>query len=70
MRSSYLNRQNYWVLIEKFETMIPEKKACASPSINCTLFPLTLTWASTISTALSGVKTYGNLYCVGEFKKS
>ena len=98
MRSSYLDRHNSWVAIEKFETGIPIKKGSASPSIKRTQFPLTLAWASTVRrveglslgqgvidfdlrkqksfgldqiyTAISRVKTYDNLYCIGEFKKS
>ena len=48
MRSSYLDRQNSWDLIKKCETEVPIKKACASASINCTQFHLTLAWASTV----------------------
>ena len=95
MRSSYLDRQNSWVPIEKCETKISLKKGSVSTSIKCTQLSLALAWASTvhkvqglsleqgaidfdlqkqmlfgpgrICIALSRVKTYDNLYCIGEF---
>ena len=78
MRLSYLHRQNSWVAFEKCETEIPIKKALASPKIKRTKCPLTLAWAPAVHkfhgfqiyTALSRVKTYDNLYCIWQFKKS
>ena len=48
MKSSYLGRQNSRVPIKKCETEISKKKVSASPSITCTQFSSTLTWASTV----------------------
>ena len=48
LRSSYQDRQNPWVLIEKNEAEILIKKASASSSIKCDQFPLILSWASTV----------------------
>ena len=48
MRSSYLDRQNFWVPVEKCETGISIKKGSASLSIKRTQLPSTLVWASTV----------------------
>ena len=48
MRSSYLGRQNSWVLIKKCEAVIPIKKGSVSPSIKRTQFLLILAGASTV----------------------
>ena len=48
MRSSYLGKQNSWVLIEKCETEIPIKRGFTPPSINHIQFPFTLAWTPTV----------------------
>ena len=48
MRSSYLGRENSWVLIEKCETPISKKKESVLSSNKHTQFQLTLTWVSTV----------------------
>ena len=47
-RSSYPDRQNYWVPIQNCEVEIPVKKRSVSSSIKRNQFPLTLAWASTV----------------------
>ena len=44
MRSSYLGRENSWVLIEKCETAISKKKGSPLSSNKHTQFPSTLAW--------------------------
>ena len=48
LKSSYLDRQNSWVTIEKCDPEIPVKKGSASPSIESTQFSLTLALTSTV----------------------
>ena len=48
LKSSYLDRQNSWVPIEKCDPEIPVKKGSASPSIESTQFSLTLALTSTV----------------------
>ena len=51
MRSSLLNNQIYWVLIEKCEAVISIYKGSTSPPISRTQFRLTLAWASAVHKA-------------------